>query len=190
VARALACWDSKVSRIETGHVGATPGDVRDILDLCGVGGEQRDALVQVATEARQKGWWQACGDTLVVPLVGLEADAATIRTYELACVPGLLQTADYARAVIRAGRPDLHPKQVERWVEFRMARQALLRGDELPATASPRPQSPTSGSKSCWSASANTHRHRRCVHRLLLSLPQSPRPAAAALVSSRDGHGG
>jgi transcriptional regulator with XRE-family HTH domain len=132
VARALDCSDSKVSRIENGQVGATPRDVRQILDLCGVGGEQREALVQVATEARQKGWWQAYGDTLVVPLVGLEAAAATIRTYEVACVPGLLQTPDYARAVIHAGRPDLHPKQVERWVELRMARQALLAQDDPP----------------------------------------------------------
>jgi len=133
VAKAIDCSDSKVSRIENGQVSATPRDVRQILDLCGVGGEQREALVQVATEARQKGWWQAYGDTLVVALVGLEAAATTIRTYELACVPGLLQTADYARTVIRTSRPDLHPKQVERWVGLRMARQGLLSQDDPPA---------------------------------------------------------
>ena len=130
VAKQLECSDSKVSRIETGQVGATLRDVRDLLDLYGVTGEQREALVQVARQARQKGWWQAYSDTLVVPLVGLETAASTIRSYEVLCVPGLLQTGDYARAVIHATRPDLPAGQVERWVELRMARQDLLaRGD-------------------------------------------------------------
>lgn len=133
VAAALECSHSKVSRIETGQVSATPRDVRDILDLYKVDPRERDALVQVARQARQRGWWQAYSDTLVVPLVGLETDANQIVQYETMVVPGLLQTLDYARAILRVGRPDLPPQQIERWVEFRMARQALLTQDHPPA---------------------------------------------------------
>jgi transcriptional regulator with XRE-family HTH domain len=133
VARALECSDSKVSRIETGQVSATPRDVRDMLDLYGVSGEQREALIQVARQARQKGWWQAYGDTLVVPLVGLETAAGEIRAYEPMAVHGLLQTPSYARAIIAALRPDLSRQQVERWVELRIARQALLTREDPPS---------------------------------------------------------
>jgi transcriptional regulator with XRE-family HTH domain len=132
VARALECSDSKVSRVETGKVSATPRDVRDMLDLYGVPGEQRDALVQVARQAREKGWWQAYNDTLVVPLVGLEAAADQIRSYEPMAIHGLLQTPAYARAVIRALRPDLPPHRIERWVELRMTRQTFLHQDDPP----------------------------------------------------------
>lgn len=134
VARRLGCSDSKVSRIETGQVTATPQDVRDMLDLYGIAGEQQEALVQVAREAREKGWWQAYSDTLVVPLVGLEAAATTIRLYEVLVVPGLFQTEAYAQAVIRTMRPDLPPGQLSRWVELRMARgRALFNRPDPPA---------------------------------------------------------
>jgi transcriptional regulator with XRE-family HTH domain len=132
VAASLECSDSKVSRIETGQVSATPRDVRDILDLYKIDREQRDALVQVARQARQRGWWQAYSDTLVVPLVGLESAADEIDEYETIVVPGLLQTMDYARAILRVGRPDLDQQHIERWVEFRMARQALLTREDPP----------------------------------------------------------
>jgi transcriptional regulator with XRE-family HTH domain len=133
VAAALECSHSKVSRIETGQVSATPRDVRDILDLYKVDPKERDALVQVARQARQRGWWQAYSDTLVVPLVGLESAADRIGQYQTMVIPGLLQTPDYARAVLRVGRPDLPPRQIERWVEFRMARQPILTRDHAPA---------------------------------------------------------
>jgi transcriptional regulator with XRE-family HTH domain len=133
VAKALECSDSKISRIETGQVSATPRDVRDMLHLYGVSEDQEEILVQAAREARQKAWWQAYSDTLIVPLVGLETAATSIRAYEAMVVPGLFQTRDYAAAVIRAHRPDLSPDQVERWVEFRIARQALLTRDGPPA---------------------------------------------------------
>lgn len=132
VAKRLGCSDSKVSRIETGQVTATPQDVRDMLDMYGITGEQQEALVQVAREAREKGWWQAYSDTLVVPLVGLEAAATSIRIYEVLVVPGLFQTKAYAQAVIRTMRPDLPPEQLSRWVELRMARGRSLFGQPDP----------------------------------------------------------
>jgi len=106
---------SKVSRIETGQVGAMPRDVRDMLDLYRVGPEQRDALIQIARDARQKGWWHAYTDVPVVPgYIGLEVSAAAIDTFGALLVPGLLQTAEYARTVLLALRPDLPAEQIER----------------------------------------------------------------------------
>jgi hypothetical protein len=133
VAEALECSDSKISRIETGQVGATPRDVRDMLELYGIGGEQRDALISIARGAREKAWWHAFSDVpFGVPYVGLEAAAAQIRTYEALLVPGLLQTPDYARAVSRVLAPQLDPKETERRVELRIGRQVLLTLENSP----------------------------------------------------------
>jgi transcriptional regulator with XRE-family HTH domain len=129
VADALKFSNSKISRIETGQVSATPSDVRRMLELYNVGGERRSGVLQSALEARQKDWWQAYSDTLVVPLIGLEAEAGSIRTYEPLLVPGLFQTEEYARAVIGAIRPDLHVDRIEHWVELRMARQTHFKKD-------------------------------------------------------------
>lgn len=131
VAEALEFSESKISRIETARVSATPRDVRGMLELYGVSGGQRDALIQIARETREKGWWQAYSDVPIVPAyVGLEVAAASIRIYQSLVVPGLLQTVEYARAVIRSVFPELHPEEVERRVELRMARQALLTQDD------------------------------------------------------------
>jgi transcriptional regulator with XRE-family HTH domain len=132
VAEVLECSDSKISRIENGQVSAAPRDVRDMLDFYGVAPERRDELVEVARAARKKGWWEAYTDTLVVPMVGLEVAADHIHAYEPMVVHGLLQTRDYAEAVIRAMRPNLPADQVERWVQFRMTRQELLSRDDPP----------------------------------------------------------
>jgi transcriptional regulator with XRE-family HTH domain len=126
VAKALECSDSKISRIETGQVGATPRDVRDMLQLYGVTGERREALIETARKARQKDWWQEYGDNSIVPLAGLEAAAATIRTYEPTLVPGLFQTKRYAESIIPIFRPELRPDEIDRWVRFRMERQTIL----------------------------------------------------------------
>jgi transcriptional regulator with XRE-family HTH domain len=132
VADALECSNSKISRIETGQVRATPRDVRDILELYQVAADQRDALIQIAREAREKAWWQAYGNVPDVAYVGFEAAAASILTYEALLVPGLLQTEDYARAIMRAARPDVPLDEIERRVELRMARQALLTSNDSP----------------------------------------------------------
>jgi hypothetical protein len=133
VAATLEFSESKVSRIETGQVGAMPRDVRDMLDLYRVGPEQRDALIQLARDARQKGWWHAYTDVPVVPgYIGLEVSASAIDTFGALLVPGLLQTAEYARTVLLTLRPDLPAEQIERRVELRMHRQSILAGDDPP----------------------------------------------------------
>jgi len=128
VARRLEWSASKVSRIETGQSRAQTGDVRDMLEVYGVTDQATiEALVQLAREARRRGWWTRYTDVLGSgTYVGLEAEAATIHTYESMFVPGLLQTEDYARAVVRAwqARPD--PDALERAVTARMARQEIF----------------------------------------------------------------
>ena len=135
VAEALECSPSKVSRIETGHVSATPRDVRDMLALYRVDEAQREDLVQVAREARQRGWWQKFVDVPdgVPAYVGLEAAATSIDVYMSLIVPALLQTDPYARAVISAVRPELPDGEISRRVELRMSRQKLLDQDNPPA---------------------------------------------------------
>jgi transcriptional regulator with XRE-family HTH domain len=121
---------SKVSRIETGHIGASPRDVRDILAIYGVHGGDADELVQVARQARQKGWWHLYGPILTGAYIGLEAEATVSKAYEAQLVPGLLQTPEYAGCVIRAAKPDIRADELSRRVELRMKRQALLIQDE------------------------------------------------------------
>jgi transcriptional regulator with XRE-family HTH domain len=135
VAEALECSQSKVSRIETGQVSATPRDVRDMLELYRVDDARREAMVRVAREARQRGWWQKFVDVPdgVPAYVGLETAATSIDIYMSLIVPALLQTADYAKAVIGAVRPDLPPAEIDRRVELRLRRQALLDQERPPA---------------------------------------------------------
>jgi hypothetical protein len=104
--------------------------VRDLLGIYGVSGDECEELVQISREARQKGWWHPYSAVLTGAYVGLEAAADSIRAYEQQVVPGLLQTEDYARAMIRAARPDITANEVERRVSVRMGRQALLTQDD------------------------------------------------------------
>jgi transcriptional regulator with XRE-family HTH domain len=126
VGEKLECSASKISRIETGHVGVTPRDVRDLLEVYGLEDDEREALVQLAREARKKGWWHAYNEVFTGSFVGLESDASSLRTHQALLVPGLLQTEGYMRAVIRAIRPDATEADVERRVTARVTRQKLL----------------------------------------------------------------
>jgi uncharacterized protein DUF5753/helix-turn-helix protein len=120
---------SKISRMELGRVSFKERDVVDLLALYGVDKEESASLVALAKEANSPGWWHKYGDVLpdwFQVYVGLEEAASLIRSYEVQFVPGLLQTADYARAVVRLGQPSAAPDEVERRVSLRMARQELL----------------------------------------------------------------
>jgi len=130
VAERLECSGSKISRIETGQTGVTPRDVRDMLGIYTVSNDYAEMLLQIAREARQKGWWQLFGDVLTGAYVGLEAAADHVHSYEGQVVPGLLQTEEYAQAMILAARPDISAAEVEKRVRVRMSRQSLLSQDE------------------------------------------------------------
>jgi len=131
VAERLAVSSSKVSRLETGQRGASARDIRDLCDLYGVDAEQRQRLTELASEGKQRAWWQPLGLPYST-YVGLEAEATSISDYGLGIMPGLLQTRDYARAVVRAAVPKWVPEVVEQRVQGRMARQQLLFAENAP----------------------------------------------------------
>src|SRR5215467_11161753 len=121
---------SKMSRLETGRVGFKSRDIADLLTFYGVTDDQeRETLQELARQASARGWWHDYADIMpawLEPYVGLEEAASSIRCYEIQFVPGLLQTADYARAVAMLGHPAPSADEVERRVRLRMARQAVL----------------------------------------------------------------
>ena len=97
---------SKMSRLETGHRGANARDINDLCDLYGVDDEQRRRLLELASEGKQRAWWQPLGLPYST-YVGLESEAVSISDFPLGFIPGLLQTADYAHANVRAVLPDM-----------------------------------------------------------------------------------
>jgi len=128
-ARHIDSSHSRLSRIETAQLGIKAPDLRALLDLYQVVPEEREKLVALAREARQRGWWHVYRDT--VPewfevYVGLESEAAGLGIYESQFVHGLLQTEEYARAMYRAGVPPLPEEEVEKHIRLRMERQALV----------------------------------------------------------------
>ena len=136
VASRLDWHPTKVMRIETGRTAPHPNDVRVMLGLYGVTGpEHVTALVKLAQDARQRGWWYSYRDVLLNRyefLIGLESEASSIGNFQLAMVPGLLQTEDYARALISGGPMELDTQEVERRVEVRLTRQEVLDRDDRP----------------------------------------------------------
>jgi transcriptional regulator with XRE-family HTH domain len=126
---------STISRWETGDRRIRPIDLRVLLDIYEVQGEQREALLTLAREARQKGWWHS--HAAAIPgwfevFIGLESEAASIRVYEAELVHGLLQTPDYYRAFLRAAPAAATRDEIERMIAVRTARQERLTGDEPP----------------------------------------------------------
>lgn len=123
---------AKISRLELGRVGFKERDVSDLLTLYGVADdEQRSDFLALARQANAPGWWNRYGDVLpgwFETHIGLEEAASVIRTYEPQFIPGLLQTEEYARAVVRLGHPRSSPRDIERRVDLRMERQKLLDG--------------------------------------------------------------
>jgi hypothetical protein len=135
VAREAAGWhirasESKISRMELGRVGFKERDVADLLTFYGVtNDDERSALIGLALQANMPGWWHQYADVLpswFQAYLGLESAASLIRNYEVQFVPGLLQSADYARAVIKLGFSSASKEELDRRVELRMTRQELL----------------------------------------------------------------
>lgn len=124
-------WSAqKIWRIETGQVSLRSLDVQQMCGVYGASDEFTEALMGLAKETKSKGWWHAYGGA--VPewfdlYVGLEGAASGFRTYEPELVPGLFQTEGYARTVIREHNPDENDDEIDRRVQLRIARQALLR---------------------------------------------------------------
>ena len=136
VAERLGLAPSTLSRIETGKAPTRTAYLNALLELYGVDDPgQRQVLLEMAREGHRKGWWALWDGVLPTGFgiyVGLEAEAASLRVYEAQVVHGLLQTEDYARAVMSTVRKRQTPEEIERLVRLRMQRQEVLhRSDPL-----------------------------------------------------------
>jgi hypothetical protein len=120
------CSPSKVSRMETGQRGTTLRDVRDLCRIYGVTDDVEVArLMNLAREGKQQGWWQPY-ELAFATYVGLEEAAVSTKYYQSIVIPGLMQTADYARAMHEVWIPELDPERIDELVEVRLTRQKLL----------------------------------------------------------------
>ncbi|MFE0319290.1 helix-turn-helix domain-containing protein [Streptomyces albogriseolus] len=137
-ARSVGFSGAKLSRIESGKGRRPPAetDVRALLELYGTDDYEASVLLKLLQRAGEPGWWQRYDKRLMPEwfdrLVGLQEAAATIRTFEIQYVPGLLQTSDYTRAVVERGLPNAPASEVQRRVELRMRRAQLLLREDAP----------------------------------------------------------
>lgn len=129
-AKGLEWSETKIWRIETGQTSLRSFDVEVMCRVYGARADMTEALMGLARETKARGWWQAYGDA--VPewfdlYVGLEAAASRLFLYEQELVPGLFQTEDYARTLIKADHPEESDEEADRRVSLRKARQAVIR---------------------------------------------------------------
>lgn len=132
VADKLLCSPAKISRIETAARRAAPRDVRDLSELYGLDAAAKSELMLLARQAREQGWWTQYEDLNLHPYIGLEQSASAITCYSMYYVPGLLQTEDYARAMVKGVLPGIDPKVLQDRVEARLRRQQLLEREGTP----------------------------------------------------------
>ena len=134
VAETLGMSPSKVSRIETGNRGLHVEDVAALLGLYRVPEKRREELLDLVRKADEPGWWLSQGSGLPEvwrALIDFESRATRIQNYELAFVPGLLQTDEYTAAVIQGINQTITDAELDRLVASRMARQGILRRRNL-----------------------------------------------------------
>src|SRR5437588_1720926 len=128
VAHRLGWSQTKMSNMLSGRRGASVEDVAAVLAICGVKGAERDRLLRICREAGEPGWWQRHGPHLPKELrtfIEHEDVAVAIQSFEPQLVPGLLQTADYMRAVMQASATfPMH--EIEERTAARLARQAIF----------------------------------------------------------------
>ena len=133
VAKELSWSTSKVSRIELAKIAVTPADVRALLGVLDALSEEVEALVSLASEDRQPGWWRQYAEVLPPWFEGylsLESEAARLLAYESEVVPGLLQTEQYAAEMLRHSSYTQLPDEAARAAELRRARQVRLLGPD------------------------------------------------------------
>lgn len=143
VAERMTCSTSKISRLETGKGLPKVPDVRELMRIYGVTSDtEQDMLLRLVKDGRQHGWWEpltegVAPERYVMDSPGryaaLESDATAVRSFDITVVHGLLQTADYARAVLTALLPQHLPAEIDRLVRLRLLRQQALH------RAAPRP---------------------------------------------------
>lgn len=131
----LECAPSKIARMESPNGGGVKlRDIRDLVTWYGASEEELEPLLNLARESREKGWWTAYAEALSSPYevyVGLEAEAVSVMNFEIGLVPGLLQTEEYARAILHAYEmTDRLSAESERKLEVKTARQQRLDGPD------------------------------------------------------------
>lgn len=128
---------STISRIESGALPARAPDVLELMNLYGVNDESlRAGLERLSRDVWRTDWWDGYAPHVaggVIDAAWLEARATHLRDFGILVLPGLLQTPEYAEAVMRAADPDVPREQVRQWVDFRMRRQDVLMGDDPPS---------------------------------------------------------
>jgi len=127
---------SKISRMETGRISFKERDVQDLLTLYGLSDpDERAQLLSLVAQTRQTGWWHRYNERMpkwFEDYVGLEEAASRIQSWELQFMPGLLQTEEYARAVVTHGHPRAAGETIDSMVDLRMRRQKILGGQHPP----------------------------------------------------------
>lgn len=137
VAEHMGWSQAKISRVETGQTTISAAEVARLCDYFNVNDiDLRDTLTELARQSRQRGWWQPY--TKVLPkgftvYIDLESAASLIHVFAPSCIPGLLQTPDYARALFRSHAAGYVESEIDRLVSVRMARQEILARESAPA---------------------------------------------------------
>ncbi|WP_410576137.1 Scr1 family TA system antitoxin-like transcriptional regulator [Amycolatopsis sp. lyj-108] len=132
VAKIVGFSNAKMSRIESADSGVRDVDVDLICHALDVPEEVKDKLMELARQAKQSNWWRSYSDILgSADYIELEADSDGIFSFTIDLIPGLLQTADYCEAVIRADVPLATEEAISRRVEARMERQQQIRKNNV-----------------------------------------------------------
>jgi transcriptional regulator with XRE-family HTH domain len=131
-AAALGWSRPKLVKFETARTAPSPNDVVAMLELYGASEAYKIALIQLSRDVRKRGWWTAYDDVLPPSYAQLEDDAVEIRSWQVQEIPGLLQTDDYALAIIRLNDPEVSEESQLRRLQTRMARRTVLTRQSAP----------------------------------------------------------
>jgi transcriptional regulator with XRE-family HTH domain len=126
---------ARLSYLENGQQPPTESDLDKLLDLYEVPADRRDRYYTAVKRSHASGWWERYEyliDDWIALFVGLEQGAEEIHCYETSIMPGLLQTAAYATAIMRSGLRHRSSREIARLVELRTARQTILTQGETP----------------------------------------------------------
>jgi transcriptional regulator with XRE-family HTH domain len=132
VAKELECSPSKISRLETASRRPNPRDIRDLCQVYKIDEATSEELMDLARKAKEPGWWKQYADVGLDPYIGLEQDASAITSFATFYIPALLQTEEYAMAIIKGIAPRMDPAVLKERVEVRVRRQRLLDRDSPP----------------------------------------------------------
>jgi transcriptional regulator with XRE-family HTH domain len=132
VAKELECSPSKISRLETASRRPNPRDIRDLCQVYNVDEATSEELMDLARKSKEPGWWKQYADIGLEPYIGLEQDASAITSFAAFYIPALLQTEEYARAIIKGIAPRMDSAVLKERGEVRILRQQILNRDSPP----------------------------------------------------------